>query len=302
MSFLKNNSMHHNTRCMVEEEEFEDDIHNTNKANNNSSFNPNFYNPFEIKHRRRTSKGQFKILEKAFIDNPKPNAKIRQGLAESLSMTPRGVQVWFQNRRAKAKQQQQQQQQEQYKKNHDDIDNLRVSSSPIVLSSSGMVHSRSQSSLSSSTTYSTGNDNTHVIKSKPMEVIQSSLLLTPPQQEQDEWWNNIITGNHQTFNPAAMTDPFTTSNAATTTGATGTAATAINSTEHLDAWAYIDSLDINQSFVENNKINVEDWISSTTKDLSDNRRHSFPSNNNNIQQNNSFNWAGHQEVNNNNIL
>ncbi|KAI8989586.1 homeobox domain-containing protein, partial [Pilobolus umbonatus] len=67
-------------------------------------FNPTFYDPFEIKHRRRTSRKQFKVLEKAFSDNPKPSGRIRQKLAYHLAMTPRGVQVWFQNRRAKAKQ------------------------------------------------------------------------------------------------------------------------------------------------------------------------------------------------------
>ncbi|KAI8148190.1 homeobox domain-containing protein, partial [Fennellomyces sp. T-0311] len=56
------------------------------------------------KHRRRTSRTQFRILEAAFEDNPKPSAAKRQSLAEELSMTPRGVQIWFQNRRAKAKQ------------------------------------------------------------------------------------------------------------------------------------------------------------------------------------------------------
>ncbi|ORX65706.1 Homeodomain-like protein, partial [Anaeromyces robustus] len=55
------------------------------------------------KHRRRTSKKQFSILEKAFNENPKPNAATRRELAEKLKMTVRGVQVWFQNRRAKAK-------------------------------------------------------------------------------------------------------------------------------------------------------------------------------------------------------
>ncbi|KAF9196470.1 hypothetical protein BGZ50_000090 [Haplosporangium sp. Z 11] len=63
-----------------------------------------FYNPYEIKRRRRTSKSQFKILEKAFIENPKPNASTRRHLAQSLSMTPKGIQIWFQNRRAKNKQ------------------------------------------------------------------------------------------------------------------------------------------------------------------------------------------------------
>jgi len=66
-------------------------------------FKPTFYNPFEVKHRRRTSRSQFKVLEKTFNENPKPNATIRRVLAQNLNMTPRGVQVWFQNRRAKAK-------------------------------------------------------------------------------------------------------------------------------------------------------------------------------------------------------
>ncbi|KAF9923719.1 hypothetical protein FBU30_006222 [Linnemannia zychae] len=63
-----------------------------------------FYNPYDIKRRRRTSRSQFKTLEKAFSENPKPNASTRQYLAQRLSMTPRGIQVWFQNRRAKNKQ------------------------------------------------------------------------------------------------------------------------------------------------------------------------------------------------------
>lgn len=66
-------------------------------------FKPTFYNPFQVKHRRRTTRNQFKVLEKAFHENSKPNGSIRRLLAEKLGMTPRGVQVWFQNRRAKAK-------------------------------------------------------------------------------------------------------------------------------------------------------------------------------------------------------
>ncbi|KAI9268767.1 homeobox domain-containing protein [Sporodiniella umbellata] len=69
----------------------------------NLDFRPTFYNPFEIKHRRRTSRAQLKILEESFSDNPKPNATVRRILAQQLDMTPRGVQIWFQNRRAKAK-------------------------------------------------------------------------------------------------------------------------------------------------------------------------------------------------------
>ncbi|KAI7879361.1 homeobox-domain-containing protein [Lichtheimia hyalospora FSU 10163] len=66
-------------------------------------FRPTFYNPFEIKHRRRTSRAQLKVLEKSFAENAKPNAAVRRMLAQKLDMTPRGVQIWFQNRRAKAK-------------------------------------------------------------------------------------------------------------------------------------------------------------------------------------------------------
>lgn len=69
----------------------------------NGEFRPSFYNPFEIKHRRRTSRAQLKVLEKSFSENPKPNATVRRILAQKLDMTPRGVQIWFQNRRAKAK-------------------------------------------------------------------------------------------------------------------------------------------------------------------------------------------------------
>lgn len=66
-------------------------------------FKPTFYNPFEIKHRRRTTKAQFRVLENAFQENNKPNAGARRTLAVKLGMTPRAVQVWFQNRRAKSK-------------------------------------------------------------------------------------------------------------------------------------------------------------------------------------------------------
>ncbi|KAI8983055.1 homeobox domain-containing protein [Pilobolus umbonatus] len=67
------------------------------------NFRQTFYDPFDVKHRKRTSHDQFKVLEKTFRDTPKPNAMIRRRLAQELTMTPRGVQVWFQNRRAKEK-------------------------------------------------------------------------------------------------------------------------------------------------------------------------------------------------------
>ena len=71
----------------------------------NGDFKPMSYNPFEVKHRRRTSKAQFKVLERAFMQNCKPSSSTRRILAAELSMTTRAIQVWFQNRRAKLKNQ-----------------------------------------------------------------------------------------------------------------------------------------------------------------------------------------------------
>ncbi|KAH8119124.1 hypothetical protein DFH11DRAFT_1539988 [Phellopilus nigrolimitatus] len=61
------------------------------------------YNPSEVKHRKRTTRPQLKVLEETFKRETKPNAALRKSLAGQLEMTPRGVQVWFQNRRAKEK-------------------------------------------------------------------------------------------------------------------------------------------------------------------------------------------------------
>ncbi|KAG9127815.1 hypothetical protein FRC07_008825 [Ceratobasidium sp. 392] len=62
-----------------------------------------FWNPYEVKHRRRTSRAQLAVLEREFDNDPKPNADKRRALAAQLNMTPRAIQVWFQNRRAKIK-------------------------------------------------------------------------------------------------------------------------------------------------------------------------------------------------------
>ncbi|KAF5393378.1 hypothetical protein D9757_000715 [Collybiopsis confluens] len=77
------------------------------------------YTPNEVKHRKRTTSAQLKILEGVFKRDTKPNAALRNELAVQLDMTARGVQVslnlplsepqinaikvWFQNRRAKEK-------------------------------------------------------------------------------------------------------------------------------------------------------------------------------------------------------
>ncbi|SCV69749.1 BQ2448_1143 [Microbotryum intermedium] len=64
---------------------------------------PANYDPLRVKHRRRTSPQQLKVLEHHFGRNPKPDVNVRKALSEQLEMTPREVQVWFQNRRAKIK-------------------------------------------------------------------------------------------------------------------------------------------------------------------------------------------------------
>ncbi|KAL7415379.1 hypothetical protein BDY24DRAFT_382721 [Mrakia frigida] len=61
----------------------------------------------EIKTRRRTSRAQFQTLETMFQKTSKPTQTDRKNLGEQLDMSPRAVQVWFQNRRAKAKKQRQ---------------------------------------------------------------------------------------------------------------------------------------------------------------------------------------------------
>ncbi|KAJ2689101.1 hypothetical protein IWW39_001740 [Coemansia spiralis] len=62
-----------------------------------------FYNPYHVKHRRRTTKEQLSLLEGTFEHTPKPSSELRKSLASNLCMTAREVQIWFQNRRAKQK-------------------------------------------------------------------------------------------------------------------------------------------------------------------------------------------------------
>lgn len=51
------------------------------------------YNPAEVKHRKRTTRAQLKVLEDMFKKETKPNGALRKKLAAELEMTPRGVQV-----------------------------------------------------------------------------------------------------------------------------------------------------------------------------------------------------------------
>ncbi|KAI8915695.1 hypothetical protein EDD86DRAFT_196649 [Gorgonomyces haynaldii] len=58
------------------------------------------------KKRRRTTEDQLRILNQFFSHTPLPNAQQREELAISTGMTPRSVQVWFQNKRQTMKKQQ----------------------------------------------------------------------------------------------------------------------------------------------------------------------------------------------------
>ncbi len=51
------------------------------------------YQPNEVKHRKRTTRQQLKVLEDVYKYDTKPNASLRKRLAEELGMLPRGVQV-----------------------------------------------------------------------------------------------------------------------------------------------------------------------------------------------------------------
>lgn len=55
------------------------------------SFYP--YVPNEVKHRKRTSREQLKVLENMFKQETKPSATSRKALSAQLGMTPREVQV-----------------------------------------------------------------------------------------------------------------------------------------------------------------------------------------------------------------
>jgi hypothetical protein len=55
------------------------------------------------KKRQRTSPSQLEVLEKVYQQEKLPSSELRKELAVKLKMTPRRVQVWFQNKRAKEK-------------------------------------------------------------------------------------------------------------------------------------------------------------------------------------------------------
>lgn len=84
-------------------ENFRGNFFDSYQNNGNGELRNQYYDPFFVKHRKRTTKAQLKVLEKTFETNIRPDANMRKKLGEQLGMTPRSVQVWFQNRRAKIK-------------------------------------------------------------------------------------------------------------------------------------------------------------------------------------------------------
>lgn len=54
---------------------------------------PYIYDPTHIKHRRRTTPEQLKILEDTFKTDPKPNPTLRKQLSVQLGMSPRVLQA-----------------------------------------------------------------------------------------------------------------------------------------------------------------------------------------------------------------
>lgn len=63
--------------------------------------------PTGVRPRAKISSEQLAVLVAAFEREPLPNLDQRQELAKVLGMTPRSVQIWFQNRRQRLKPQQQ---------------------------------------------------------------------------------------------------------------------------------------------------------------------------------------------------
>lgn len=62
-------------------------------------FDQAFYDPFRIKHRRRTSPDQLRALEEHFQSDPKPDVVLRRILSDQINMTAREVQVWVRKTR-----------------------------------------------------------------------------------------------------------------------------------------------------------------------------------------------------------
>ncbi|KAI9294989.1 hypothetical protein K502DRAFT_284954, partial [Neoconidiobolus thromboides FSU 785] len=49
--------------------------------------------------RKRAGKAQIKILNQIFSKTPFPSTELRSLLSHKLRMSPRAIQIWFQNKR-----------------------------------------------------------------------------------------------------------------------------------------------------------------------------------------------------------
>uniref|UniRef100_A0A6B2LNZ6 Homeobox domain-containing protein n=1 Tax=Arcella intermedia TaxID=1963864 RepID=A0A6B2LNZ6_9EUKA len=90
----------------VEDEEVENsdtDNESKRKRKADSADSPKTSKNGQPKKRQRTTPEQLEVLEKVYEREKLPGLDLRKELAQKLSMTPRRVQVWFQNKRAKEK-------------------------------------------------------------------------------------------------------------------------------------------------------------------------------------------------------
>ncbi|KAJ2083127.1 hypothetical protein H4R24_001040 [Coemansia sp. RSA 988] len=76
--------------------------HSVHESDDNKD-SPDPYSDMSNKKRHRLRPDQTRYLMEIFEKTTKPDADMRRALGKKLSMTPRTVQIWFQNRRAKIK-------------------------------------------------------------------------------------------------------------------------------------------------------------------------------------------------------
>jgi LIM homeobox transcription factor 1 len=56
-----------------------------------------------FQRRKRFTAEQTEFLQTIFQRNPMPDSQTRRWMAEQLNVSPKTVQIWFQNKRAKQK-------------------------------------------------------------------------------------------------------------------------------------------------------------------------------------------------------
>jgi len=86
----------------VEISEDENEVYGSLKRRNNYDLST-INEVSQPRKRQRTTPEQLEVLEKVYENEKLPNSDLRKELAVQLGMTPRRVQVWFQNKRAKDK-------------------------------------------------------------------------------------------------------------------------------------------------------------------------------------------------------